>query len=233
MEDAYAHEYGEQVVKYEADESTVSSLLHQLADDPAHHSPGSDLRMIAADALQDQGDEVSAAQLRSELPITGYTHGNGQNLYVTQPSGVNYPLGTHPDAINALETARRYNYRVHISSGDHDTGKDWLEERGVVGRLSTSSGKIRIPILVGTSRGSYGDPVGGKSIVRIRTAPAGHVLYQHPNYHHGEITLTNNLDYHPDLPYQVQRDGGVHAAFRTELAARRFVKKLGLKLSGE
>lgn len=61
----------------------------------------------------------------------------------------------------ALERARINCWTVRLWLGDSTTGKPWLEEHGVVGRIRRSGGLLKVPILI--ERG--GDGLGGGAIL--------------------------------------------------------------------
>ena len=53
------------VTRYSATEGDVNNLLHQIATNPEHRAAGSHVRLVAADALQEQGRDREADVLRS------------------------------------------------------------------------------------------------------------------------------------------------------------------------
>lgn len=155
-------------------------------------------------------------------------------------NGTHYDVRTPDSVIKVLENARQTRQRLHISLGytEHDTwvdkvGRDWLEEYMSHGYIGRSTGKEPIPLLVHNSRSMGGQALLDYCIVRIRISQGGHVLYQHPKYDHGKITVHRKLfpvDYPGGkLTVEVRRDGKKHASFKNMTSARRFLKKLGLK----
>jgi hypothetical protein len=215
-------------VRYSASDA-LPDLLRQLAESEEHRVPGSNLRLIAADAHEDLGDLVSAEQLRSNMPLHGYTHTNGQNLYVRWPSGTSYYLGTHPDLISALEKARSSRHRVLIRPGDPKTGKDWLYDFETRGTISRTVGPISQPLIVATTRSMGGGPVSGH-VVKVVDLDTKQTLYQHPQYHTGEIKVVDNAD-GSSHPVEVLRDGEVVAGFSDSVRASRYLKRLGVSPS--
>lgn len=232
------------VLRYEAGEGDLNNLLHQLASNPEHQAPGSNLRLVAADALQENGQEIAAEQLRSNLPLRGYTHQGGQNLYIEHQNDpyehpTHYYLGTPPEVIKVLEQARRNGTRLHISNGHtrgDKAGLDWLssfESHGTVGR--SFGGNIRTPLLINNRRSTGGGSISTASVVRIRETPSGRVLYQHPKYTHGELLVSVNPKpqkyRNKTFPYEVHRDGTNVANFESLDKALRWAKKLGVKVT--
>ena len=135
--------------------------------------------------------------------------------------------------IGVLENARLNRTRLHISLGDTDTGRDWLEEFETHGYVGRSLGPVKVPLLVANRRSLGGGAILTHCIVRIRTSGGGRVLYQNPKYHHGslEIRLKAEPVILPDsrrLTVDVLRDGEIHAAFENVEKARRWVHKLGV-----
>lgn len=148
-------------------------------------------------------------------------------------NGTSYDERTPNEVIRVLENARANRTRLHISLGDTENGKDWLEEFETHGYVSRSMGPVKVPLLVANTRSLGGGAILDHCIIRIRTSSGGRILYQHPKYHHGDLEIRQKE--HPvELPdgrvltVDVLRDGEVHAAFETVEKARRWVRKLGL-----
>lgn len=149
-----------------------------------------------------------------------------------------YSDQTPDEVIRVLENARTSRTGLQISYGETDpekgaVGRDWLEEFDTIGLIGRSTGPVKIPIVLKNAKSSGGFGLLDRCIVRIRTT-TGRVFYQHPQYHYGKITL--ELKKQPTqmangrtLTVDVRRDGEVHASFPTMEAARRWVRKLGLK----
>jgi len=153
--------------------------------------------------------------------------------------GMHWDIRTPLEVIAVLETARSNRTRLHISLGhtNNDEGKlglDWLEEHMHHGYIGRSTGTVKIPLLVNNARSMGGPGLLDHCIVRIRTsAGIRTVLWQHPNYHHGKVTIHRKpipLEYPGGvLTVEVRRDGQEQAAFKDMASARRYVNKLGLQ----
>lgn len=162
--------------------------------------------------------------------------------------GTHWDVRTPDEVIAVLETARQNHTRLHISLGytEHDAvdwenslgekkavGQDWLEEYMSYGYIGRSTGSVKIPLLVHNERSMGGPALLDHCIVRIRTSRGGRVLWQHPKYHHGKITIHRKpipLEYPGGvLTVDVRRDGQEQAAFRDMASARRYIRKLGLQ----
>jgi len=160
-------------------------------------------------------------------------------------NGLNYDNRAHPDAIKALEEARKYNYRVRISRGytefelprDNSNkviGEDWLEENDVEGRIGNSVGPIKVPLLINNRRSTGGGAITGDSIVRVKvTGKGGRVLWQHPQYHKPELTVRllkaieankPEMKRH-SLTHEVLADGQQKARFNSQHACKRFIDR--------
>ena len=148
-------------------------------------------------------------------------------------NGTSYVSRTPDEVIRVLESARSNRTRLHISQGDTDTGRDWLEEFETHGYVGRSMGPIKVPLLIANRRSIGGSAILDHCIVRIRESAGGRVLYQHPKYHHGVLEIRRKTEpvQLPDgriLALDVLRDGTVHASFESIAQARRWVHKLGV-----
>ena len=151
-------------------------------------------------------------------------------------NGTFYDTRTPGEVIRVLENARLNHTRLHISLGetaDPNVGFDWLEEFESYGYIGRSMGPVKVPLLIANTRSLGGGVILDHCIVRIRTSSGGQVIYQHPNYHFGEMQIrvkTEPLSL-PDgriLTVDVLRDGKVYASFQSMAQARRWVHKLGV-----
>lgn len=96
-------------------------------------------------------------------------------------NGTMYKDTTLKRVVDELETARARGTRVCIRYGDVKTGRDWGDPKmcGTVGR---SSGSIKVPLLIKSSRSMGGESILDAHIVRITESRGGRVLYSHPSY---------------------------------------------------
>ncbi len=150
-------------------------------------------------------------------------------------NGTYFDVRTPIEVINVLEKARLNRTRLHISLGDSESGRDWLEEFECFGFIGRSTGSIKVPLILPLSRSIGGGAILDHCVVRIRHSSGGRVLYQHPEYHHGKTEFRQKeqpivLDDRRSLLVDVLRDGQVQAAFETVAKAHRYVQKLGLSL---
>ncbi len=118
-----------------------------------------------------------------------------------------------------LEKARKSNEVLRVFYGDTATGKDWLEEYEVIGRVGRSTGALKVPILVSEGHAGGGAML-DHCIVRIIRVSDQKELVRHRHYHQGEITIgyidgtDKRID--PDYCYEVLVDGEVHARFTSQ-----------------
>lgn len=139
-----------------------------------------------------------------------------------------------PDkVIHVLEAARHSRQRIHISYGDAESGRDWLEEYEVHGYVGRSTGKLKVPLLLPNRRSIGGGAILDHCIVRIRTSAGGRVLYQHPSYHFGAMEIRNKPEAIPlsdgrELKIDLLCDQKLHASFQNMKQVRHWIRKLGV-----
>lgn len=133
--------------------------------------------------------------------------------------GTYYNVDTPDTVIRWIEYARLLGLTVRLFYGDTKTGRDWMEENDVRGRISRSMGPVKIPILLATRRSIGGTGILDSRIVRLLIG--GAEVYRHSTYHLGNLAVTA-----PDLPdyaATVTHNGDVHARFRSVNAAHRWI----------
>ena len=122
---------------------------------------------------------------------------NGNTIYYVEKNGMYFEVGIFPGRENKLKvynnvndslihvllTAYSYNFRVRIWYGDKETGRSWNEEYDTTGRIGRTTGNIKIPILVKTSRSWGGGAVLVGSIIRIDDIEDKRTLWKVPNFH--------------------------------------------------
>ena len=124
---------------------------------------------------------------------------------------------------DALLNAQSSGQRVRIWYGDPITGRSWLEEHDVEGYIGNSTGPSKIPILVNNTRSLGGPSILDNCIVRIRCTTGG-TLYKHPNFSFPRLEVQpSDL---PEYAEVVTVDGSIHARFKKQGQAQRWVKRM-------
>jgi hypothetical protein len=125
--------------------------------------------------------------------------GNGNVIkYKISPMGTAYHKDTPDRLVNILENLRLSDTRIRIYFGDRDTGRDWEEQYDVFGTIGRSTGRIKIPLLISSSRSLGGGALLDDAIVKIEYANKnqGGVIWQHPGYHREETQYPASRSYH-------------------------------------
>lgn len=137
-------------------------------------------------------------------------------------NGTYYHQDTPAAVIDVLESVRRNGTRIRLSYGDVETGRDWLEEWDVQGRISRSMGPVKVPILLARTTSVGGPALLEHCILKIRqTGKGGRVLYRHPRHH--QPTFTVQPSSVPGYQAEVLANGEVHARFKTTAQANRWI----------
>lgn len=87
-----------------------------------------------------------------------------------------------------LERYRKSEEPIRIFYGDTETGRDWLEENEVFGRIGRSSGIFKVPLMIEPGE-SGGPAMLDHCIVRIQDGKTGRDLYRHPAYKVPEMEI--------------------------------------------
>ncbi|WP_018234230.1 hypothetical protein [Thioalkalivibrio thiocyanodenitrificans] len=112
-----------------------------------------------------------------------------------------------------LEKARKNGTRLRLFFGDAQTGRDWLSEHDVLGRIGRSMGTLKIPLLIEEEGGIGGGGILDSNVIRIIDVETGRELYRHRGYHQPEFLITKAAC--GELPVSVKADGETHARFET------------------
>lgn len=94
-----------------------------------------------------------------------------------------------PTAVrNVLEQYRKEGGKIRLFYGDRKTGRSWLSENDVLGRVGRSTGTLQIPLLVeGGENGGGG--ILDSCIIRIIDADTREELYRQKNFHVPEMEI--------------------------------------------
>ena len=139
-------------------------------------------------------------------------------------NGTFYKKGTPQDVINALENARNNRTIVKIFYGDPETGRDWHEENDTTGTIGRSTGSIKIPLLIPTSRSSGGGSILTENIVKIKDTQSGRVLYQNKNYKQPNIEILESTT--DGYTHDVFIDGELYSRHKSKRSAEMLKSKM-------
>jgi hypothetical protein len=92
-------------------------------------------------------------------------------------------------AARAIEQARRSGHRVRIFYGDRNTGADWAEEFGTIGRIGRSMGPMHAPILI-EDQDVGGGSILSQDVLKLVDLDAGRTLYKSANYQIPRYAIT-------------------------------------------
>ncbi len=120
-----------------------------------------------------------------------------------------------------LERYRKTREHLRVFYGEPRTGRDWLEESDVVGRVGRSTGMLKIPLLIAAGE-SGGPGMLDGCIVRLMDVRARRELYRHATYHQGEIDIRQASVGKP-YTHGVWVGGEHHANFRSYAKAAQWV----------
>ncbi len=139
-------------------------------------------------------------------------------------NGTFYQKGTPQGVIDALEKARNNKTRVKIYIGDPQTGRDYHEEFDTTGTIGRSTGSIKIPLLISTSRSSGGGAILTKNILKIKDTKTGVVLYQANNYKQPNIEIVDSKM--AGYSHELIIDGDLYSRHKTKRSAELLKSKL-------
>ena len=159
-------------------------------------------------------------------------------------NGVHYSSRGPAAVVAVLEDARTSGTGIRVSKGyteqhlgrrlgDKPVGEDWLETFGVEGTIGTSTGRVRVPLLIHSARSTGGGVVDGGCIVRIKDTRTGRVLYQHTAYRLPALAVQpltaaerrRTANQRSGLTHRVTADGRTVARFGSAAKADSFIAK--------
>ena len=103
------------------------------------------------------------------MQYTNITDTAGREYKIT-PDGTAYHIDTPDNLVEILERIRQQQTRVVVDYGDTATGKSWGEIHDTTGRIGRSTGRIKIPLLIYSSRSWGGGALLDNCIVGIKHA---------------------------------------------------------------
>ncbi len=118
--------------------------------------------------------------------------------------------GTDPKAARVLERCRSAGSKVRLIHGDPATGRAWLDEHDVVGRIGRSTGALKVPLLVEPGE-SGGTAILTACLLGIVDWKSGEFIFRHPAYRTPDLSIRRGDT--ADLPWEVHGADGVVARF--------------------
>ena len=178
---------------------------------------------LGFDNARSHADQIAARLQRPDLAFATSDHGAlvgyakyqaaiaawGRSQLTLQTY---FDPGTDPKAVRALEKCRRDGCKVRLVQGDTATGRCWLDERDVVGRIGRSGGMMKVPLLIEAGADGGGTAILANCLLRLIDWESGRDLYRHPVYRTPDLTIRKDRD-KADMPWQVLHDGTVVACF--------------------
>ncbi len=151
--------------------------------------------------------------------------GSVRNVIKYKKVGGTYYHEETPDAVcRALETALNTRSKIKIYYGDIETGRDWKESNDTIGTVGRSTGDIKIPLLIATSRSMGGGAILDHCILKIKDVRTGHVIYQQDNYKAPKVEIVpSDMDGYSN---NVNIDGELFSRHKTLRSAQMMEKKM-------
>lgn len=140
--------------------------------------------------------------------------------------GTFFSIDTPKKVQTILENYRRSGDKLRIIFGDLETGRDWLSENDVMGRVGRSTGMMKIPLMVADGENG-GSGILDNSILRMLDVASRKVLYCHPKYQVPDLAITtasaDAIRFNPKYTHGVSRDGSNFANFTSMAKAAQYV----------
>jgi len=134
-------------------------------------------------------------------------------------NGTYYHIDTDDNVIKRLEHARLNDVRVRVFYGKD--GLSWLDEYDTMGTIGRSTGTIKIPLLIHSTRSYGGGAILTDCIIKITVDKR--TVYQDGNYKEHVFTVVDSGI--AEYPYAVTVDGNSHhARFETKEKAERWIE---------
>lgn len=198
--------------------NVILNAEHQLNVIPC----GGGYSCLGFDNARDHANQIGSRLERPELGFEDGDHGTlaGYTKYraaidawsrsrLTQQTY--FDPGTDPRAARALETCRRDGRQVRLMLGDIATGRCWLSEHVVVGRIGRSTGTLKVPLLVEPGADG-GGAILTNCLLRVIDWKTGRDLYRHAAFRVPDLAIRRAAD-DGGMPWQVLHEGAVAACF--------------------
>jgi len=158
------------------------------------------------------------------MKTTTIDHKNGNKTTYKEIHGTYFHIDTPNEVCNVLNNYLHTNKRVKIYLGDIKTGKDWHEEHDTIGTIGRSTGNVKVPLLIATSRSNGGNAILDHCILKIKETKTGYVPYCAKNYIAPTMQIVKS-----DLPeyeYNLNIDGKLYSRHHSLRSAELLKKKL-------
>ena len=164
--------------------------------------------------------EKQMGLIRNQDGTVTHRHQHGEQTYRQAGSGTYYRAETPKQVVSILEGALRDQKKLRVFYGDPATGRDWLEENDVEGRIGRSCGELKVPLMIASGE------IGGPALLDhciVRIQQRGKDVWMHPSYHQGGeiVARESGMKSHP---FGIYRDGENVANFKTERAKDKWVR---------
>lgn len=149
---------------------------------------------------------------------------------IRHPTGTYFHHDTPKAVVDAIVSAHFTGQRIRLWLGDKVTGKSWMDDYDVTGRVGRSMGPIKIPLLITAPGDRGGGAIMDNNIVRLMVN--GKEVYRHPKFNQPALTIgpgwSDEAHAPKDRMYKaravgVYADGEPHAGFDSESKARRWI----------
>ena len=143
--------------------------------------------------------------------------------YKISANGMWFNIQTPDKVVEEIDKANISQSKIFMRYGDGVTGKDWMDEYDVCGKVGCSTGVIRIPLILTTSRSRGGCGILTHCIVRLMVN--GREVYRHPEYKIPQFTVELDNGEDGELvmnPVKVECANHI-AHFKSMKAAERYV----------
>lgn len=144
---------------------------------------------------------------------------------------LSFKEGTPEKVKSVLLSVYNSQNLVRIVYGDVVTGRDWLEEHDVIGRVGRSTGEIKAPLLIKNERSNFGGSILAECILKIVDVKSKRVLYEATNYQKPILVLcaSTHRDYMYDVCHSVDGVNKVHARFKSQKSAVNYIEFMHCK----
>ncbi len=144
--------------------------------------------------------------------------------YYTTTNGTSYDINTDKKIVSILDDAIINRKRLKLDYGNTATGESWNECYDIIGRIGRSTGSIKIPLLILTSRSYGGGALLDSCIIKITDIKTGKVIYKNQNYKEKVFNIVpSDL---PDYTVNVNINGKLYSRHKSERSAKILIGKL-------